>query len=67
MPNKRTPTKTDKAVGIVARELAGLADTIRLPKTDRPQRLSRKLYKTAHELTGVPQKRLVNRNEYEEL
>ena len=67
MTKKKTITKTDKFLGIVAREMAGVVDSVRLPKTTKPQTIARKLYKTAHTLTGVPQKRLVKRDEEETL
>lgn len=58
-------TKKDKRIGIIAREIAGMADSIRLPMTDKPQKTARKLYATAHKLTGVPQKRLIKDNKAE--
>jgi len=67
MSRKKPITKKDKILGLAARELAGVADSVRLPKTDKPQKVARSLYKAAHELTGVPQKRLVRRDEEETL
>jgi len=65
LTKKKPLTKIEKFYGVAAREIAGAADSIRLPKTDKPQKVARRLYKTAHVLTGVPQKRLVKRDEEE--
>jgi hypothetical protein len=65
MGKNKPITKTDKLVGMAAKELALMADSVRLPGTDKPQKIARNLYKTAHKLTGVPQKHMVSRDEEE--
>lgn len=43
MSRKKPITKKDKILGLAARELAGVADSVRLPKTDKPQKVARSL------------------------